>query len=127
MARILVATANADLRAYIGEGLGAAEHELHFAASIDEVMDAAADHRFDVAVMDVFTPVLEGVALAATLARACPHTRILALLDYTTARARNYELHVWAESVLTKPLSGERIANEVAFLLEKPARRAVPA
>jgi DNA-binding response OmpR family regulator len=127
VAKILVAMPKADLLAYFADGLGADNHEIVVAASIDEAIDAVADTRFDIVVSDIFLPVLEGVALLATVARACPKTRIIALIDYTTTRARNYELGLWADSVLAKPFTIDRVRAEISWVLSQPEKRAASA
>ena len=127
VAKILVAMPKADLLRYIADGLAADDHEIVEAGSIEAALDAIAEVRFDLVVADVFHPVLEGVALLATVARACPKTRIIALVDYTTTRARNYELGVWADSILAKPFTIGRIRSEIAFILAQPEKRVVHA
>jgi DNA-binding response OmpR family regulator len=127
VAKILVAVPKEALLTYIADGLVADNHEIVMASSIEDALDAIAETRFDVVISDIFLPVLEGVALLATVARACAKTRIIALIDYTTARARNYELGTWADSILAKPFTIGRIRSEVSFVLSQPARRTVPA
>ncbi len=124
MAKILVAMPKADLLSYVSDGLSADHHEIVEAGSIDQALDAIAEVRFDVVVSDIFHPVLEGVALLATVARACPKTRVIALIDYTTTRARNYELGVWSDSILTKPFTIDRIRAEISWVLAQPNKRA---
>lgn len=127
MAKILVALPKADLLSYLADGLAADEHEIVQASTIEETLDAIADVRFDVVIADIFQPVLEGVAVLATVARACPKTRIIALIDYTTTRARNYELGVWTDSILAKPFTIDRIRSEVRWVMSQPEKRALPA
>jgi DNA-binding response OmpR family regulator len=127
VAKILVAMPKADLISYVADGLGADNHEIAVAPSIEAALDAIAGTRFDVVVADIFQPILEGVALLATIARACPKTRIIALIDYTTKRARNYELGLWSDSVLSMPFTIDRIRGEISFVLAQPERRAARA
>jgi DNA-binding response OmpR family regulator len=114
----------ADLLRYVADGLGADNNEIVVAQSIEAALDAIADTRFDAVVADIFQPILEGVALLATIARACPKTRIIALIDYTTARARNYELGLWSDSVLSTPFTIDRIRSEISFVLAQGDKRA---
>jgi two-component system, NtrC family, response regulator PilR len=114
----------AELLSYVADGLAADHHQIVAASSIEEALDAIADVRFDVLIADIFHPVLEGVALLATVAKACPKTRIIALIDYTTTRARNYELGVWSDSILAKPFTIGRIRSEIEWVLSQPEKRA---
>lgn len=127
VAKILIAMPKADLLSYLADGMAADNHEIVQAGSIEQALEAIAEVRFDLVVSDIFHPVLEGVALLATVARACPKTRIIALIDHTTTRARNYELGVWADSILAKPFTIDRIRSEVAFVLAQPEKRSVQA
>ena len=124
MAKILVAMPKADLLRYVADGLGADNHEIVVAQSIEAALDAMADTRFEIVVADIFQPILEGVALLATISRACPKTRIIALIDYTTARARNYELALWSDSVVSTPFTIDRIRSEIVFVLAQGDKRA---
>lgn len=127
VAKILVAMPKTDLLGYIADGVEADAHEVVCASSIDAALEAIADERFDLVISDIFQPVLEGVALLATISRACPKTRIIALLDYMTMRARNYELGLWSDSVLAKPFTIDRVRAEISWVLSQPEKRAVEA
>jgi DNA-binding response OmpR family regulator len=126
MAKILIGVADARILTYLAEGLAIDGHEIHRAGSIDAVIDKLAEERFDIFVADIFQPLIEGVALFATVARASPPTRSIALMDFQSARARNYDLSLWVDSVLMKPFTESRVRNEVAFILANAARRPVP-
>src|SRR5262245_51358840 len=70
MAKILVAVAEPRILQYLVEGLGAPDREIVRAGSIEEIIDKLAEERFDVVVADIFQPVLDGVAVFSTIARA---------------------------------------------------------
>jgi len=128
MANILVATSLQAIRSYLRQGLEADQHTVYEAGSIDEVIDQLSEHRFDVVVADIFQPVLEGIALFSTTMRASPKTRLIALMDFQSARAKNYDLSLWVDSVITKPFTVERVKSEVEFMLGlAQRRRAAPA
>lgn len=124
MAKILVAAANDGIRTYLATGLEADGHEVYSAAGNEEVLDLISEERFDLVIADVFLPVIEGVALIATIARACRSARIIALTDFTTVRAHTYDLSCWADSSITKPFCISRVRDEVAFVLRHTDRRA---
>ena len=126
MAKILVAVAEPRILSYLAEGFADHGNVVHVASSIDDVIDQLAEERFDVIVSDIFQPVLEGVALFSTIARAMPKTRIVALMDFQSARARNYELSLWVDSVIVKPFTVERVRSEVEWVLSPTAKRGAP-
>jgi DNA-binding response OmpR family regulator len=109
---------------YLEQGLTAAGHETRAANSIESVIDKFSEERFDIFVSDIFQPVLESIALFTTIARTSPKTRIIALMDFKTERARQYDLSLWVDSVIAKPFTVGRVASEVEFLLAVAARRA---
>ena len=123
MAKILVAAANDGIRNYLTTGLEADGHEVFAAATNDEVLDQISEERFDLVIADVFLPVLEGVALIATIARACRSARIIALTDFKTARAHTYDLSCWVDSSISKPFCISRVLSEVEFVLHHEDRR----
>lgn len=109
---------------YLEQGLAAAGHDVEVASSIESVIDKLSEERFDVFVSDIFQPVLESIALFTTIARTSPRTRSIALMDFKTARAKQYDLSLWVDSVIEKPFTAGRVASEVEFLLAVAARRA---
>ena len=122
MAKILVAAADARMLDYIAPGLAEAGHEVFSASSVEDVLDKLAEERFDILVSEIFQPVLEAVALFTTVARSTPKTRIIALLDFKTERAKQYDLSLWVDSVIAKPFTITRVKNEIEFLLAAAAR-----
>ena len=124
MAKILIAAAQARMLDYLVQGLTESGHEIHTAMSIEKVLDALAEERFDLVVSDIFQPVLDSIALFKTIARSTPNTRVIALLDFNTERARHYDLSVWVDSAVSKPFSAVRVRNEIDFVLAAASRRA---
>ena len=124
MAKILIAAAEARMLDYLAGGLAETGHEIQTATSIEKVIDALAEERFDLVVSDVFQPVLESIALFKTIARSTPKTRMIALLDFNTERAKHYDLSVWVDSAVSKPFTAGRVKNEIDFVLAAASRRA---
>lgn len=109
---------------YLGQGLEEGAHEVRHAMSVEDLFDALAEERFDAVVANLFEPAVEGVAVFATLARAFPKTRIIALTDYRVGHARTCDLSLWVDAVIAKPFTIERILQELSFLLPGQRRRA---
>jgi two-component system OmpR family response regulator len=127
MAKILVALTDERVARYVTDDLSGHGYEVHSATSIESVLDSLAEERFDAMVCDIFQPVIDGVALFATIARASPGTRVIALMDFQSTRARNYDIHIWTDSILTKPFTSKRVSDEVAFVLNGGRRIPEPA
>ena len=124
MAKILIAAADARMLNYLASGLAESDHEIHAASSIEKIIDALAEDRFDLIVSDIFQPVLESIALFKTIARSTPKTRVIALLDFNTERAKHYDLSVWVDSSVSKPFTAGRVKNEIDYVLAAAKRRA---
>jgi DNA-binding response OmpR family regulator len=123
MVKVLVAVAEPRILSYVAEGLRGQGLAVHAAGSIEGVIDALAEERFDIVVSDIFQPVLEGVALFSTIARASPRTRVIALMDFQSARARNYDLGLYIDSVIVKPFTLDRVRNEIEWVIHTAPRR----
>jgi len=125
MAKILVAASDARMLDYLCQKLFAAGHAVIAVDTIEGILDALVEERFEIVVSEIFQPVLESVALFATIGRASPKTRIIALMDFKTERALQYDLGLWVDSVIAKPFTSARVASEVDFLLTVSVRGAV--
>ena len=126
MAKILVAVAEPRVLKYLAEGIAAEDREIFTAGSIEAVVDQLVEERFDIVVSDIFQPLLEGVALFSTIARSSPRTRIIALMDFQSVRAKNYDLTLWVDSVIMKPFTAERVRSEVEWVMSGAARARPP-
>ena len=129
MAKVLVALAEERVLSYLADGLANEGFDTRRANSLEGVLECLADERFDAVVADIFQPVIDGVALFATIARSSPKTKIVALMDFQSARARSYEINLWVDSIIVKPFAVERIRKELSFVLagEQPVEAPVSA
>ena len=134
--RILVAEDHAVNRQYMASLLNSLGHEAHFAADGRQAVEAARARPFDVVLMDLHMPELDGIgatqAIRALPDRAAATVPILALTADAFVETRERCLLAGMNDFLTKPIGpqalatalrrlfGERAAAEVA----KPAPRA---
>ncbi len=104
---VLVAEDNAVNRLYIGALLERMGHSAHFVENGLEAVQAMQEHRFDIVLMDVHMPVMDGIAATAAIrAQAAPGARapIIALTADAYADTRTRCLAAGMDDVLVKPL-----------------------
>jgi two-component system, sensor histidine kinase len=137
--RILVAEDHAVNRQYMASLLDGLGHEAHFAADGRQAVEAARARAFDVVLMDLHMPELDGIgatqAIRALPDRAAATVPILALTADAFAETRERCLLAGMNDFLTKPvgpqalvtalrrLFGERAAAEGAKPAPRPAAR----
>ena len=104
---VLVAEDNPVNRLYIGALLERMGHDAHFVENGLEAVQAVQEHRFDIVLMDVHMPVMDGIAATEairTLDAAAAKLPIVALTADAFADTRTRCLAVGMDEVLVKPL-----------------------
>lgn len=127
MAKAVIAEDEALLRQSLLDLLAQAWPELDIAAACEdgaEALEAIAEHKPDVAFLDIRMPGLSGLEVAAAAAEASPQTRIVFVTAYD-----QYAVQAFAQGALdylVKPVEAERLADTIARLRER-LRAAQPA
>ena len=88
----------------------------------DNAHDALAflqDHPVDIVMLDINMPDMDGITLAMQIKRQHPDTAIIFLTGYSEYAVDAFAVH--ASGYLLKPVSKERLASEVAYVLERRA------
>jgi two-component system, sensor histidine kinase len=105
---VLVAEDNAVNRLYIGALLERMGHRAHFVENGLEAQQAVQEHRFDIVLMDVHMPVMDGIdatrAIRALGTPTAARLPIVALTADAYADTRTRCLAVGMDDVLVKPL-----------------------
>jgi signal transduction histidine kinase/CheY-like chemotaxis protein len=104
---VLVAEDNAVNRLYIGALLERMGHSAHFVENGLEAQQAVQEHRFDIVLMDVHMPVMDGIAATEAiraLDAAAAQVPIVALTADAYADTRTRCLAAGMDDVLVKPL-----------------------
>ena len=119
MARILIAEDEEALRALTARGLITAGHEVLTACDGGEALDCLTREggRFDLLLTDIKMPVMDGIALALSVARDYPDLTILLMTGYADQRERAGNLSALIHDVVTKPFSLAEIRAAVADAL----------
>ena len=82
-------------------------HEVKTAADGSEALDMLTREEggFDLLLTDVRMPIMDGIALALTVARDFPNMTILLMTGYADQRERAYGLDALIHDVITKPFT----------------------
>ena len=119
MARVLVAEDEEALRGFIRRALLDAGHAVAVAADGAEALDKLAGEEggFDLLLADIKMPVMDGIALALSVARDHPAVTILLMTGYAEQRERAHGLDALIHGVIAKPFTIADIQLEVAAAL----------
>jgi CheY-like chemotaxis protein/MinD-like ATPase involved in chromosome partitioning or flagellar assembly len=125
VSNILVVDDDRDLLKLVQTVLTRAGHTLTLARDGQEALEAALSHDFDLAVVDVMMPTMDGYELTRRL-RADDRTRYLPVL-ILTARTQVADQMLAAEAgadgYLSKPLSYKELTDKVRQLIEAASQR----
>jgi CheY-like chemotaxis protein len=107
MARILIAEDEEALRALCARGLATDGHEVLTACDGSEALEMLAREqgRFDLLLTDVRMPIVDGIALALSVARDFPALTILMMTGYADQRERAHNLEALIHDVIAKPFT----------------------
>jgi CheY-like chemotaxis protein len=107
MARILIAEDEEALRALCVRGLATDGHEVLSACDGSEALDVLSREqgRFDLLLTDVRMPIVDGIALALSVARDFPALTILMMTGYADQRERAHNLEALIHDVIAKPFT----------------------
>lgn len=121
MTRVLIVEDDDSVRAFTARALQADGHVTETAADGDEGLERikAEAGAFDLVLSDIRMPVMDGIEMAETAARAFPGLRILLMTGYAEQRERAAELGGCVLGVVRKPFSLAEIRMEVARALAR--------
>lgn len=119
MARILLAEDDDSVRAFVKRALeldGNSVVAVEDGATALEIVGSDAG-GFDLLVSDIKMPIMDGIALALTVARDYPHVTILLMTGFADQRERASGLDAIVFDVVTKPFTVDQIRAAVARAL----------
>jgi len=116
--RILVVEDDARLGATLGRVLGAEGHDVEVAADGNEALRRTRDRAFDLVVLDVMLPGIDGIGVCRRL-RATGSVPILMLTALSGTEERVRGLDSGADDYLVKPFAYEELLARVRALLRR--------
>jgi CheY-like chemotaxis protein len=119
MARILIADDEESMRLLVGRAIAMDGHEIVTAEDGAEALEILTDQEgaFDLLLTDIKMPVMDGIALALSVARDVPDLTIVLMTGYADQRERATGLNAIVHDVVTKPFSVADIRTAVADAL----------
>jgi len=120
MPRILIVDDEEPLRLLVARALQMDGHDTLTAEDGAAALDLirAEDGAFDLLLTDIKMPVMDGIALALSVARDFPSLTILLMTGYADQRERAHGLEALIHDVVTKPFSVNDIREAVKGALK---------
>jgi len=124
MARILIAEDEETLRALCARALLADGHDVKTACDGTDAIDllGSENGRFDLLLTDIRMPMMDGIALALSIARDHPDITILLMTGYADQRERAHGLDAIIHDVISKPFTVAALRATVNEALTVRAR-----
>lgn len=117
--RILVIEDDADLAQFLRKGLEEEQHTVETAADGETGLILAMDDNFDLLVVDVMLPKLDGLTLCRRLREKDKRTPILLLTARDAVEDKVAGLDAGADDYLTKPFAFTELVARVRALLRR--------
>ncbi|KJC43085.1 response regulator [Bradyrhizobium sp. LTSP857] len=119
MPKILIADDEDSMRQLVARAIAMDGHETVTAQDGTEALEILTreDGAFDLLLTDIQMPVMDGIALALSVARDFPDLTILLMTGYADQRERASNLNALVHDVVTKPFSVADIRTAVADAL----------
>ena len=124
MARILLAEDDQNVREFVSRALAHAGHEVVEAedGGIASEIVVAEDGRFDLLLSDIKMPVMDGIALALSVAATHPRLTIMLMTGFADQRERAHGLDQLIYDVIPTPFTLQALMDKVSDALAgKPA------
>ncbi len=119
MPRVLIADDEASMRALVARAIAMDGHDTVTAQDGAEALEILTREAgtFDLLLTDIQMPIMDGIALALSVARDFPQLKILLMTGFADQRERASNLNAIVHDVITKPFSVADIRTAVADAL----------
>jgi CheY-like chemotaxis protein len=119
MPKVLIADDEDSMRQLVARAIAMDGHEIVTAQDGAEALEILTreDGAFDLLLTDIQMPVMDGIALALSVARDFPDLTILLMTGFADQRERASNLNALVHDVVTKPFSVADIRTAVADAL----------
>lgn len=120
---ILIVDDDKDIRENLSAMLRSQGYDITSVASTKEASEKMATQFFDVALLDVKLPDIEGTQLLSDLKKVAPQTINILITGYPSLENATEALNFGAHLCLTKPLDPEKLLNAIRTKLEEHAEK----
>jgi DNA-binding response OmpR family regulator len=124
--RLLLIEDSARLRRSLGEGLRRSGYAVDLAEDGETGLWSATENEYDLIVLDLMLPKLDGLSLLRTLRERGIATHVLILSARDQVEARVEGLNLGADDYLVKPFSFDELLARIGALLRRSYREKSP-
>jgi DNA-binding response OmpR family regulator len=117
--RILVAEDDVALAKFVSQGLEAEHYSVDVFADGEQARAAANEHNYDLIILDLNLPTLDGVSVLRQLRLKKPTIPVLILTQRTRVEDRVQCLDTGADDYLAKPFSFSELSARIRALLRR--------
>ena len=122
MAKLLVADDDSDLCAFLREELTDAGYQVITVKNGADAVVAAAEQSFDLAILDMLMPGLDGIQTIKVLRKIVPELAIIGLTGYV-GRGYMAQTSVYGVVCLSKPVDIATLLKEISELLNQKEKK----
>ena len=118
--KILIVDDTEIIRALIKEILESSGCDVLVASNGKEALNLLTTEKIDLAITDIFMPVMSGIELAIKIKSSYPHIKILGITAGENQVTSDQVLKIFAnhfEYILSKPIDHEELIDNVKYLL----------
>lgn len=116
---ILIVDDDKDIRETLSAILQSKGYQLANAASAGEAIEKARNQRFDLILIDIKLPDMEGTRLLSHFQKTAPETLKIMMTGYPSARNAAEALNIGANSYLTKPVDPDNLLETIESKLQE--------
>jgi two-component system, OmpR family, response regulator MprA len=123
--RVLVAEDHPEMLEFYSRVIRSDGHDVSGCLDGGAALDTLASSRFDLVVLDLRMPVVDGYAVCRKMRAAGDHTPVLALTGLTSEPAQLEAFSAGADDFVSKPCSYELLLARVRAILRRTGRSSV--
>ncbi len=118
-ARILIVDDEEDLRTLLGHVLSNAGYEIREVSDGKQAIAALQEHKYDLALLDIQMPTVNGIQVLKFINDHCPHTKAIMLTGYADLKHAMEAKEFGAKEFIGKPYKLEDILATIERLLKE--------
>lgn len=111
MRRVLVVDDEANVRLTISEALARPDLEVRTAASGEEALEIAETVRFDLVLLDLRMPGMDGMGVLKKMKQSWPESEVVIITGYPSVDSAKEAVRLGASDYLSKPLGPDEIVG----------------
>ena len=119
MTKILLAEDDERIVEFLRRGLKAEGFVVDVAVTGEEALQLCRDHEYELLILDLMLPIVDGIEVCKTLRRENKQSLVLMLTAKDSVQDKIVGLHSGADDYLTKPFAFDELLARIAALLRR--------